>query len=74
MKDSLTSTKSFFLRLDDKMVEFKKRNMDLRKRIEHLERYSRDFNNRVIGVDQDEGEECMALVLNILTLLGFEDA
>ena len=56
------------------MVEFKKRNMDLRKRIEHLERYSRDFNNRVIGVDEDDGEECMALVLNILTLLGFEDA
>ena len=74
MKDSLTSTKSFVGELDDKMVEFKKRNMDLRKRIEHLERYSRDFNNRVIGVDEDEGEECMALVLNILTLLGLEDA
>ena len=43
MKDSLTSTKSFVGELDDKMVEFKKRNMDLRKRIEHLERYSRDF-------------------------------
>lgn len=74
MKDSLTSTKSFVGELDDKMVEFKKRNMDLRKRIEHLERYSRDFNNRVIGVDEEEGEDCMALVLNILTLLGFEDA
>ena len=74
MKDSLTSTKSFVGELDDKMVEFKKRNMDLRKMIEHLERYSRDFNNRVIGVDEEEGEDCMALVLNILTLLGFEDA
>lgn len=30
--------------------------------------------NRVIGVDEEEGEDCMALVLNILTLLGFEDA
>ena len=74
MKDSLTSTKSFVGELDDKMVEFKKGNMDLRKRIEHFERYSRDFNNCVIGVDEEEGEDCMALVLNILTLLGFEDA
>ena len=58
MKDSLTSTKSFVGELDDKMVEFKK---------------GRD-NNCVIGIDEEEGEDCMALVLNILTLLGFEDA
>ena len=71
MKDSLTSTKSFVGELDDKMVEFKKGNMDLRKRIEHFERYSRDFNNCVIGVDEEEGEDCMALVLNILNASWF---
>ena len=42
--------------------------------MENLERYSRDFNIRVIGVIEEEGEDCMAIVLNILTLLGFEDA
>ena len=48
--------------------------MDLKNRMEHLERYSRDFNIRVIGVIEEEGKDCMAIVLNILTLLGFEDA
>ena len=42
--------------------------------MENLERYSQDFNIRVIGVIEEEGEDCMAIVLNILTLLGFEDA
>ena len=48
--------------------------MDLRNRMENVERYSRDFNIRVIGVIEEEGEDCMAIALNILTLLGFEDA
>ena len=70
MKDSLTSTKSFVGELEDKMVKFKKRNMDL---LEHLERYSGDFNICLIGVDEEEGEDCRAIVLYILTLPGFED-
>ena len=60
------------------MVDLRNRlqnsNMDLRSRTENLERYSRDFNIRVIGVIEEEGEDCMAIVLNILTLLGFEEA
>ena len=44
--------------------------MDL---LEHLERYSGDFNICLIGVDEEEGEDCRAIVLYILTLPGFED-
>ena len=76
MKDSLTSTNTSVGELDAKMVDFRNRlqnsNMDLRNRMEHLERYSRDFNVR--GVIEEEGEDYMAIVLNILTILGFEDA
>ena len=78
MKDSLTSTNTSVEELDSKMVDLRNRlqnsNIDLRNRMENLERYSRDFNIRVIGVIEEEGEDCMAIVLNILTLLGFEDA
>ena len=43
-----------------KEVETLRRNNDeLRKRLERLERYLRDFNIRVLGVNEDEGEECM---------------
>ena len=73
MKDSLTSTNTSVEELDAEMVNLRNRlqnsNMDLRNRRENLERYSRDFNIRVIGVIEEEGEDCMAIVL-----LGFEDA
>ena len=45
-----------------------------RKKLEHLERYSRDYNIRVIVVDKQNGEDCMAIVLNYVNLLGLEDA
>lgn len=47
---------------------------ELQKKLEHLERYSRDYNIRVIGVDEESGEDCMAIVLNYVNLLGLEDA
>ena len=47
---------------------------ELQKKLEHLERYSRDYNIRVIGVDGENGEDCMAIVLNYVNLLGLEDA
>ena len=31
---------------------------ELQKKLEHLERYSRDYNIRVIGVDEESGEDC----------------
>ena len=47
---------------------------ELQKKLEHLERYSRDYNIRVIGVDEESDEECMSIVLNYVNLLGLEDA
>ena len=56
-------------------VEALRRNNDeLQKRLEHLEQYSRDFNVRVLGVNEDEGEECMTIITDFITSLGFEDA
>ena len=47
---------------------------ELQKKMEHLERYSRDYNIRVIGIDEENGEDCIAIVLNYVNLLGLEDA
>ena len=49
-------------------------NRELKNKLEHLERYSRDFNIRLIGVEEEEGEDCMTIVLDHFTLLGFEEA
>ena len=49
-------------------------NDELKKRLEHLERYSRDFNIRVLGFNKDEGEECMEIIMDLVTFLGFKNA
>ena len=49
-------------------------NRELKSKLEHLERYSRDFNIRLIGVEEEEGEDCMATFSDHFTLLGFEEA
>lgn len=54
--------------------DLRRSNEQLKNRLEHLERYSRDFNIRVLGVNENEGEDCMAIVLNFITSLGLEDA
>lgn len=41
--------------------------------MERLERYSRDFDIRVVGVVEEDGEDCLAVIQNYLTLLGFEE-
>ena len=78
IKVSLTSTKSTVEAMDSKMEDsFKKlqeSNRELKNKLEHLERYSRDFNIRLIGVEEEEGEDCMTIVLDHFTLLGFEEA
>ena len=38
-----------------------------------MERYSRDFNIRVLGVSEKDDEDCMAKILNYITRLGFEN-
>ena len=37
----------------------------------NLERYSRDYN--IISVEEEEGEDCITILLNYLTMLGFQD-
>ena len=52
---------------------FQECNVELQRRVERLERYSRDFNIRVIGVAEQDGEDCLLIIRNYLTLLGFEE-
>ena len=46
---------------------------ELARRVERLERYSRDFNIRVLGAGEEEGEHCIKTIKHYLSLLGFED-
>ena len=59
--------KDFFKKLQES-------NRELKNKIEHLERHSCDFNIHLIGVEEEEGEDCMTVVLDHFTLLGFEEA
>ena len=52
---------------------FQECNVELQRRVERLERYSRDFNIHVIGVAEQDGEDCLLIIRNYLTLLGFEE-
>ena len=47
--------------------------MKLKKRVERLERYSRDFDIRVLGVAEEDSENCFTIIQNYFTLLGFQD-
>ena len=48
---------------------------NLRKsKVEHLERYSRDFNTRILGVSETQGEDCLAISMDFILSPGFEDA
>ena len=51
IKVSLTSAKS--------TVEAD--SLELKNKLERLERYSRDFDIRLVGVEEEEGEDCMAI-------------
>ena len=43
------------------------------KKLEHMERYSRDFNIHVLGVSEEDSEDCMTKILNYIIRLGFEN-
>jgi len=45
----------------EEVEALRKNNDELKKRLEHLQRNSRDFNIRVLGFNEDEGEECVAI-------------
>ena len=56
----------------EEVETLRRKNDELRKTLEHLERYSRDFNIRVLGVNEDEGEDCMTKITDLVTSLGFD--
>lgn len=78
IKDSVNSSKSSVetleCTLDATTKELQESNRLLQKKIEHLERYSRDFNIRLIGVEEKDAEDCISIVHDYFTLLGFENA
>jgi len=77
IKVSLTSTKSTVEAIDSKMEDSLKKlqetNKELKNKLEHLERYSRDVNIRLIGVEEEDGEDCMAIFSDHFTLLSFKE-
>ena len=60
-KESLNSLNTRVGELENKTRDserlFQKNNQDLFIRIMNLERYSRDYNIRIIGVEEEEGED-----------------
>ena len=71
IKVSLTSTNSTVEAIDSKMEDsFKKlqeSNRELKNKLEHLERYSCDFNVCLKGIEEEEGEDCMVTFLDHFT-------
>jgi len=45
-----------------------------KKKLERMERNSRDFNIRVLGVVEEEGEDCLSIIQDYFELLGLRDA
>ena len=41
---------------------------ELKRRVERLERYSTDFNIRVVGVFEQDGEDCLLIIHNLYFL------
>ena len=77
MKESLNTLDTRVGELDKKTQDLErlsqKNNQDLFLRIMNLERYSRDYKIKIIGVEEEEGEDCITILLNYLTMLGFQD-
>lgn len=71
--DNMKESLNFVSFNAEEVDNLRRSNDDLKKRLEHLERYSRDYNIRVLGVNEDEGEDCMSIILDFITSLGFED-
>ena len=72
--DSLKTSLNSMNTNTEEIDNLRRSNDDLRKKVEHLERYSRDFNIRILGVSEEDGEDCMAIILDYITRLGFEHA
>ena len=78
MKVSLTKMNSTVeateINTEASLKPLQESNRKLKNKLEYLERYSRDFSIRLIGVEEEDGEDCMAIVLDHFKTLGFEDA
>ena len=65
IKVLLISTESVVEAIDSKMdnsfIKLQESNRELKNKLEHLKRYSCDFNIHLIGVEEEEGEDCMLL-------------
>lgn len=62
-------------KLENEVIDLRKKFDDLEENINNLERYSRSFNLRFNGIpESDDGDEdCIKLVGNVLQSLGIED-
>lgn len=70
LKESLN-----FVNINTEEVEnLRKSNEELKKKVEHLELFSRDFNIRIIDVNETEGEDCLAITMDFVSSFRFEDA
>ena len=67
LKESVNTT------LNETEKLFQECNVELKRRVERLERYSGDFNIRVLGVAEEDGENCLTIIQDYFTLLGFQD-
>ena len=67
LKESVNTT------LNETEKLFQECNVELKRRVERLERYSRDFNIRVLGVAEEDGKNCLTIIQDYFTLLGFQD-
>lgn len=56
----------------EEIDNFRRSNDDFRKKVEYLERYFRDFNICILGVSEEDGEDCMAIILDYIIRFGFE--
>ena len=64
--------KSLTVMNTEELNNLRKSNIELKKKLEHLERYSKNFNIRILGISEEEGEDCMAIIMDYITHLGFE--
>ena len=71
IKDSLNFVN---INIDHEEVEnLRQSNEELKKKVEHLEQYSTDFNITILGVNETQGEDCLAITMDFILSLGFED-
>jgi len=58
----------------EKVEALRRKYDELKTRLENPRRYSWNFNIRVLGVYEDEGQDCMTIITDFITSLAFEDA